>query len=82
VLPVANTRTCPGQLRRDIHNGLTVVDQPVRQMLADAVAALHRPYPLREPAPGLQHFRVADVIRAIPTLRPCLTVFVDDLDCG
>lgn len=71
-----------GQLRRHVEDDLAVVDQPVRKVAADTVAALHRPHPLREPAPGLQHLRIASVIRAIPTLHHYLTAFIDDLDRG
>jgi len=71
-----------GQLRRHINDGLTVVDQPVREVLADTVGALYRPHPLREPASGLQHLGVAGIIGAIPASRPCLTAFVHNLDRG
>jgi len=37
-----------GQLRRHAGDGLAVMDQAVRQVPADAVAALHRPDPVRE----------------------------------
>jgi hypothetical protein len=52
------------QLRRHIQNDLAVVDQAVRDVLADAVAALNRPLPVSEPAPGHQHFRVTTLIGA------------------
>jgi hypothetical protein len=37
-----------GQLRRHAGDDLDVMDQAVRQVPADAVAALHRPDPVRE----------------------------------
>lgn len=48
------------KFRRHVQHGLAVMDQPVHDMPTDAVAALHRPYPLGEPAPGRQHFRIAN----------------------
>ena len=45
------------QLRRHVKHRLTVVDQPVGDVLADPVAALDRPHPIGEPAAGGEHAR-------------------------
>ena len=44
-------------------------DQPVRDVLADAVAALHRPHPVSELPPSRQHLRVAGLVGAEPAHR-------------
>jgi hypothetical protein len=54
----------------------------VRDVLADAVAALDRPQPIRIlPASG-QHPGVAGLVGAVSTHRQHLTAIVDDLDRG
>jgi hypothetical protein len=40
-----------GQFRRRVQDGLAVGEQPLRDMPADAVAALDRPVPLAVPLP-------------------------------
>jgi hypothetical protein len=47
-----------------------------------AVAALHRPHPLGEPAAGGKHLRIAGVVGAIPADREYPAALVDDLDGG
>ena len=44
---------------RDVKHGLVLCDQPLREMLADAVAALHRPRPAPERPRRLEQFPVA-----------------------
>lgn len=51
-LPVANTHTCAERFA-GTSNSLTVVHYTVREVSADAVAALDRPHPLWEPPTGL-----------------------------
>ncbi|WUI71660.1 hypothetical protein OHQ90_18155 [Nocardia sp. NBC_00403] len=52
--------SCPGrQFRRHVHHGLAVGDQPLRQVLADPVAALHRPDMIAVAAPECEHVFVA-----------------------
>ena len=51
------------QFRRHIQHCLVVVDQPVGDMPADAIAALHRPHPVTEPAPRCQHLGITKLIR-------------------
>jgi hypothetical protein len=71
-----------GQLRRHAGHGLAVMNQAVRQMPADAVAALHRPDPVREPPGRGQHLGVPGLVRAIPARRQHRGLLVDDLDRG
>ena len=55
---------CPrGQLRRHVHDGLTIGQQPLRQRPAGAVAALHRPHPLRVAGHVLSHRGVPGLVR-------------------
>jgi hypothetical protein len=70
------------QLRRHIQHRLPVVHQPVGDVPADAVAALHRPHPLGEPAPGSEHVGVAGPVGTVPADRQYPAVLVDDLDGG
>ena len=58
------------QLRRHVEHRLTVVDQAVRDVLADAVAALDRPHPVSEPAARGEHLRVAGLVGAEPAQLP------------
>jgi hypothetical protein len=69
-----------GQLRWHVHHGFTVGDQSLRGVPADAVAAFHRPYPLRvAPAEGT-HRPVAVPVGAEPAARQYGLPVVDDLD--
>jgi hypothetical protein len=54
------------QLRRHVHHRFAVVDQPVCDVLADAVAAFYRPYALGVPAAGFQHLVIAGLVGAVP----------------
>jgi len=71
-----------GQLRRHIDDGLAVVHQAVRQVPADAIAALHRPDPVREPPGRGQHFRIPGLVRAIPARCQYYRPLAGDLDRG
>ena len=71
-----------GQLRRHAGDGLAVMDQAVRQVPADAVAALHRPDPVRERPRRGQHFRIPGLVRAVPARRQHYCPLIDDLDRG
>jgi hypothetical protein len=70
------------QLRRHIHHGLPVVHQPVRDVPADPVAALHRPHPIRVHAASGEHRGVAVLVGAITTDGQDGLVLVDHLDRG
>ncbi|MEU4522599.1 hypothetical protein AB0F52_28285 [Amycolatopsis sp. NPDC024027] len=65
-----------------VDHGLAVGDQALREMAADALAALDRPHPLRMPATGGQHAVVAVLVGAEPTGVQHVLAFVDDLDGG
>lgn len=71
-----------GQLRRHIDHALPVVDQPVRDVFADAVAALDRPDPLVELPAGFEHLAIPGLVGAVPANGLDLAVFVDDLNRG
>jgi hypothetical protein len=71
-----------GQLRRHTGHDLAVMDQAVRQVPADAVAALHRPDPVRERPRRGQHFRIPGLVRAVPARRQHYCPLIDDLDRG
>jgi hypothetical protein len=58
------------------------VDQPVGDMPADAVAALQRPRPVAESAPGYQHLGISDLIRAEFPGRDPVAEFVDHFNRG
>jgi hypothetical protein len=68
------------QLRRHIQHGLTVVDQPMGDVLADAVTALHRPGALAVAPPSGEHGGVAGLVRAVAARREDPAAVVDDLD--
>jgi hypothetical protein len=70
------------ELRRHIQDGLAVMDQPVRDVPADTVTALHCPYPVGEPAPGRQHLGVAGLIGAEFTGPDLVASIVDNFDRG
>ena len=69
-----------GQLRRHIDHALAVMHQPVRDVLADAVATLDRPDPVGEQAARLEHLGIADLVGTEPAHRDYLGSFVNDLD--
>jgi len=71
-----------GQFRRHIHHDLPVVHQPVREVFADAVAALDRPDPVGILPPAGEHLGVAGPVRAEPAHGQYPGAFVDDLDRG
>ncbi len=50
-----------GEFRGDVEDGFTVVDQSVREVAADAVAALDRPDPIVESLSSTEHFRITGV---------------------
>ena len=58
------------------------MDQAVRQVPADAVAALHRPDPVCEHTGSSEHLRIAGLVRAIPARCRYYRPLVDDLDRG
>jgi hypothetical protein len=58
------------------------VDQPVCDVLADAVTALNSPHPVSEPASGYQHFRITRAIGAEFANHDHLAEIVDHLDRG
>ena len=62
-----------GQLRRHVHHGLAVGDQALSDVPADAVAALHRPDPLRVPAAELRASPGSRRV-SVPN-RPCARTF-------
>ena len=75
------------QLRRHIDHGLAVMDQAVRDVFADAVAALDRPHPFSERRACGEHLRVAGLVGAEPALastapRSSTTSIVAELLCG
>src|ERR1035437_9317472 len=78
--PVANTRARAGRLRRHIDHGLTVSDEPLGNMPANAAAAPGRPHAVREPAACGQHRLVTVAVSAEPALRQNPLAAVDDLD--
>lgn len=71
-----------GQLGRHVVDRFAIVHQPVRQVLADAVATLDGPHPIRVPAAGGEHLRVAVLVGAEPADIQYPAAFVDDLDRG
>jgi hypothetical protein len=71
-----------GQLGRHVKDDLTVMNQAVRQVPADAVAALHRPDPVRELARRREHLAIPDRVRAVLPARQHRGPLVDDLDRG
>jgi hypothetical protein len=77
---VSNTRAPGGQLRRHVHHGLTVGDQALSYVPADAVAALHRPPTVLEPPCRGEHLPVAIRVGAIASLVEYPLVVVHDLD--
>jgi hypothetical protein len=72
----------PVQLRRHIHHGFTVGDQPLGDVTADAGASFDGPKPVRVPTAGGQHRLVAVAVggESAPAYR--LFAIVDDLDSG
>jgi len=71
-----------GQLGRHAGDGLAVMDQAVRQVPADAVAALHRPDPVRELAGSGEHLGIPGLVRAAPARCQHYRPLIDDLDRG
>jgi hypothetical protein len=69
-----------GQLRRHVEDGLAVSHQPLSQVPADSVAALHRPDPIRPPAGHGQHPPVAVPVGAEPAAAEDRLPIVEDLD--
>jgi hypothetical protein len=65
---------------RHVDHPLTVGQQPLRQRPAGAVAALHRPDPLRPSRDVLTHRRVAGLIGAVPAGRQHAFPIVDHLN--
>jgi hypothetical protein len=71
-----------GQFRGHIDDRFTIGDQALRDVAADAVAALHRPDAVPElPARG-QHRPVAVPVSAEPAPGQHLLPVVNDLDRG
>ena len=71
----------PGrQLRRHVDHVLAVGQQPLRQRPAGAVAALHRPHPVRPRRDVLAHRGVPGLVGAEPAGRQHRLAVVDDLD--
>jgi hypothetical protein len=56
--------------------------QPMRDVLADPVASLHRPHPILELTANLEHRRIPGLVGAVPSHPEHLTAVVDDLDRG
>jgi hypothetical protein len=71
-----------GQLRRHIHHDLAIGDQSLREVLTDPIAALHRPYPIREPAADSEHVPIADRVGGEPSLAEHTFGVVKHLDGG
>jgi hypothetical protein len=69
-----------GELRGHVQDGLTVVDQAVGDVLADAVAALDRPHAFRKSTTCPQHLGVATVAGVLRTRREHVSALVDHLD--
>ncbi len=59
-LPVAHTLTCADSSDRHLEDALAVVYQAVRDVFADAVPAVYRPQPVREPPAGDEQLLVAE----------------------
>jgi hypothetical protein len=78
-LPVAKIRTCADSFG-GIHDGLSVMDQTVSDVLADAVATLDRPDPFGMFPAGREHLGIAGLVGAEPAHREHPGSFVDDLD--
>jgi hypothetical protein len=70
------------ELRWHVDHRLTVVDQPVREVLADAVAALDRPQPIRILTASVEHRVVPGLVCAVSTHRQNPAAVVDDFDRG
>jgi len=68
------------QLRRHVDDLLAIVEQPQRDVAADAAAALDRPDPVRPPPQVLEHRPVAGHVGAEPAATQHLLVGVHDLD--
>jgi hypothetical protein len=71
-----------GQLRRHLDDGLTIGEQPLGDVPADAVATLHRPDPVGVLTAGGEHRLVAVAVGAEPALPDGLLPLVDDLNGG
>jgi hypothetical protein len=56
------------------------VDEAVREVFPDAVAALHRPHPVIELPPGGEQLRIPGAVSAEAALAQHHGAFVDDLD--
>lgn len=68
------------QFRGYVEHCLTVVDQAVGDVFADAVAALDRPDPIGVLAAGGEHVGVAGLVSPEAAHREHPAAFVDDLD--
>ena len=68
------------QLRRHVHDTFPIGDQPLSDVPADAVAALHRPQPVRPPAAGLEQLPVARTVSAEPRSGEHAFPLVEHLD--
>jgi hypothetical protein len=77
---VVNTPGPGRQLRRHVHDGFAVGDQALRDVSADAVAALDRPQAIFVSASGGEHRFVAGGVGAEAALPDRLLTLVDDLD--
>lgn len=69
VMPSVQQPRPSRQLRRHVHNVLTVGQQPLRQRPTGAVAALHRPHPFPVPGDVPAHRGVAGLVGAEPAGR-------------
>src|SRR5215469_18405982 len=79
--PASSERPGPGrQLGWHINNLLAVGEQPVRDVPADALASLDRPYPLRPPPGRREHRPVPGRVSAIPATAGHALIGGHDLD--
>lgn len=77
-----NTRARAGQLRRHVHDDLSVGEQALGEVLTDPVAALHRPHPIREPATDDEHVPIAGGVGGEPALAENTLRSVEYFDGG
>ena len=68
------------QLRRHVDHGLAVMHEPMRDVFADAVTALHRPQPIRVLPAGLEHLGVSRLVGSVSPHGEDLSPLVDDLN--
>ena len=79
--PWPQDHPCPRrQLRRHVDHRFAVGDEPLRQMPADAVAALDRPDAIRPPPARGQQRPIAVPVSAEPSAAEHPLVLVEDLD--